>query len=121
MILKMKDTSYISDWGIEIGQLKNSMVLLYIPNDLIEQLSDSFIQKLKLIYKNMGYQAIKEIKRFDKNKYGKELDYKKIIHQPYSEDILIIRYEYSHNLVREWESDIEIIENYSNENQRVDI
>ncbi len=112
MFLKMIDTSRVCDINIECGNVKNNSVLLNIPNDLIEKLSDTFIQKLKLILKNMGYKGIKEIKRFDSASFGKEFDYKNIIHQPYNDYILTIKYEHSYNLVREWEEDMEIIENY---------
>ena len=45
MYLKMIDTSIICDINIECGNVKNNSVLFYIPNDLIENLSQSFIQK----------------------------------------------------------------------------
>ena len=116
MYIEMKDKSYIADWGIEIGQLKNNMVYLFIPDELVNMLSKTFIRKLKLVYKNMKYIGIKEFKRLNKNKYSTQLEYKNIIHQPYNEDILYIKYEKSYKLVREWENDIKIIEEYYNKN-----
>ena len=47
------------------------MVSIKIPDELIEMLSKTFIQKLKLVYKNMEYIGIKEIKTstVKKNKF----------------------------------------------------
>ena len=116
MYIEMKDKSIITEWGLESGTIKNDMKYLFIPNELITMLSKTFIQKLKLVYKNMEYIAIKEFKRLNENKYSQKLEYQNIIHQPYNDDILNIRYEHSYKLVREWENDIKIIEEYYNQN-----
>ena len=112
----MKSKSFITEWGLEIGAIKNNMKYLFIPDDLVAMLSKTFFTKFKLVYKNMKYIGIKEFKKFNENKYSSKLEYKNIIHQPYNEDILYIKYEYSYELVREWENDIKIIEEYYNQN-----
>jgi len=112
MYLKMISKNEIRNISVECGSMKNNSVLVEIPDDLLIQLSSSFIQKLKLVFKNMNYISIKEIKRFDKSSFSSIFDYKNIIHLPYNEDILYIKYEHSYNLVREWENDIKIIEEY---------
>ena len=64
MYIAMVDKSYIAKWGLEIGTLKNNKVIIYIPDGLISKLSDSFIDKLKLLLKNNQYQSFKEKSRF---------------------------------------------------------
>ncbi len=121
MYIEMRDKSMICEWGMEIGELKNDMKYMYVPDELIKLLSDTFIQKLKLLLKNMKYIAIKEFKRFNADKYSNSLEYYNITNLPYDENLLYIRYQHSYKLVREWEEDIEQIRNYSKENQSVDI
>jgi hypothetical protein len=120
MYIEMVDKSYIAKWGLEIGKLKNNKVIMYIPDELINKLSDSFIDKLKLLLKNNQYQSFKEKKRADFNKYGKVYDYQNIIHLPYNENILTIKYKYSYNLVKEWQNDIKKINRFSKKSQKVD-
>lgn len=119
MYIEMVDKSYIADWGLKIGALKNNKVIMYIPDELISKLSDSFIDKLKLLLKNNKYQSFKEKKRVDFNKYGKVFEYQNIVHLPYNENILTIKYEYSFNLVKEWQNDIKKIR-FFEKSQKVD-
>lgn len=115
----MVDKSYIAEWGLEIGTLKNNKVILYIPDELISKLSNSFIEKLKLLLKNKKYQSFKERKKVDFNKYGKVFKCENIVYFPYNENILSIKYEHSYNLVKEWQSDIKKINRFFKNTQKL--
>ncbi|WP_457744527.1 hypothetical protein [Sulfurimonas sp.] len=110
MFLLFKDKSNIAQWGLELGH--SDIKYIEIPDNLLEQLSVNFLRVFKQYLKQKQYSSFKQRKR--KPNY-KEIFLNNIIGMDFDTNKIYIKYEHHHNLIREFEEDIKIINIYASE------
>ena len=108
MFLVFKDNSNVADWGIELGYSNNKYI--EIPDSLLANLSANFVNIFKQIMKQRKYNNFKI--RKTKPSDIRELKLFHFSNMEFDISKIYIKYEHQHNLLKAYETDIEIVSKY---------